>query len=275
MLSNSIINKAIDFILLNLENKINVDDVADFCGYSKFYFCHEFKVQTGESVYSFIKRMRLEQCAFKLKTEPQRTITEIGQDYGVSSSNLCAAFHQCQEKSPYYFRKSIVKKSVEHHFFKKEELESFEECSKKISVEMLDDFYVLYDRKIGSYENLKNQWCDFTQKYSDLIKDDTVFLERTFNDPSIADENSCMYDICMTVEKNCTLENTTTLSGGKFAVYHFKGSHEMIFSAYQTMFNVWIPATHSIIDNRYGFSRYVKINSDADYMEVDLCIPIK
>lgn len=73
---------------------------------------------------------------------------------------------------------------------------------------------------------------------SDLIKDDTVFLERTFNDPSIADENSCMYDICMTVEKSCTLENTTTLSGGKFAVYHFKGSHEMIFSAYQTMFNV-------------------------------------
>ena len=42
MLSNSIINKAIDFILLNLENKITVNDVADFCGYSKFYFCHEF-----------------------------------------------------------------------------------------------------------------------------------------------------------------------------------------------------------------------------------------
>ena len=75
MIPRETINKAIDYILLHLTTQISVDDVAAFCGWSKFYFCREFKRHTGQSVHSFIRRMRLEQITMKLKTSG-RTISD-------------------------------------------------------------------------------------------------------------------------------------------------------------------------------------------------------
>lgn len=45
MIPKETINKAIDYILFNLSKPISVDDVAEYCRWSKFYFCREFKKQ--------------------------------------------------------------------------------------------------------------------------------------------------------------------------------------------------------------------------------------
>lgn len=116
MIPRETINKAIDYILLHLTAQILVDDVAAFCGWSKFYFCREFKRYTGQSVHSFIKRMRLEQITMKLKTSG-RTISDICLDYGISPSNFVPAFKKQQKISPFYFRKESARRSVEHDFF--------------------------------------------------------------------------------------------------------------------------------------------------------------
>ena len=79
MITNESINRAIDYILLHIED-VTLEEVASYCHFSKYYFCRLFKAQTGESVHSFIKRVRLEQSAFRLKVEQERSITEIGAD---------------------------------------------------------------------------------------------------------------------------------------------------------------------------------------------------
>ena len=94
MITNEIINRAIDYILQHINEELSIDDVAEYCHFSKFYFSRMFKAETGESIYAFIKRLRLEQSAFKLKVEPGRTITDIGCEYGYSSSNYSSAFRQ-------------------------------------------------------------------------------------------------------------------------------------------------------------------------------------
>lgn len=88
MITNEAVNQAIDYILKHIEEEITLGDVAGHCHFSKFYFSRLFKEQTGESVYGFIKRVKLEQSAFRLKTEQGRQITEIGADYGYSPSNF-------------------------------------------------------------------------------------------------------------------------------------------------------------------------------------------
>ncbi|AEE15597.1 AraC family transcriptional regulator [Treponema brennaborense] len=276
MITCEIVNKAIDFILANLRNDISVDDVAAYCGYSKFHFCRLFKTQTGESVYAFVKRMRMEQCAFRLKVERHRTVSDIGIDYGLSSSNFATLFREFQDTSPYYFRKGAVRRSVEHPFFHAEndELESFDECRKKITIEMLPDYHVVYERRKGNYHNLSGDWCAFIEKYGTYHTENSLLFERTYSDPSVTDADSCLYDICMEVPLGCPLENTCTLTGGKFAVYHFNGSPKLIFAAYQSVFNVWMPCTGALTDNRYGFDIYRNVAADASHMEIDLCIPI-
>ena len=279
MIPRETINKAIDYILLHLTAQISVDDVADFCGWSKFYFCREFKRHTGQSVHSFIKRMRLEQITMKLKTG-DRTISDICLDYGISPSNFVPAFKKQQNISPFYFRKESVRRSVEHDFFHsaadgKARLASFEEVSAKVTIENLPDYFVIYERKIGSYHDMKNDWCVFMEKYQPVAKKGALCFERTFDDPSCSDENRCLYDLCIEAEKDCPLENTCVIPGGKFAVYHFKGSHKEIYAAYQNMYNVWFPKSGARFADRMGFDRYVYVNDDATYMEIDLCFPVE
>jgi len=91
-ITNKIVNNAIDYIIRNLNNEITVEDVAENCNFSKFHFSRLFRSETGESVYSFIKRLRMEQSALRLGTNINQTITYIGLDYGYSPSNYSSAF---------------------------------------------------------------------------------------------------------------------------------------------------------------------------------------
>ncbi len=91
----------------------------------------------------------------------------------------------------------------------------------------------------------------------------------------ITDSGECLYDIYMTVPKDCDLENVCVLKGGKFAVYHFRGPVRWIYNAYQSVFNVWLPKSGHMVDGRYGFDIYREVDCDSMNMVIDICIPIK
>jgi len=196
MITSQAVNQAIDFILGHIEEDISLDDVAEYCHFSKYYFCRLFKAQTGESVYGFIKRVRLEQSAFRLKVERERPITEISADYGYSSSNYSSAFKLHYRMSPVVFRRKSYRQSMEHPFFHHENwhVESFEECGRKIAVEDVPDYYVVFERHFGSYERLSRDWGRFVERYRGYLTEGTEFLERTYDDPAVTKAESCLYD---------------------------------------------------------------------------------
>lgn len=276
MITNTYINRAIDYILEHINEKITVDDIADHCNFSKYYFSRLFRMEMGESVYEFIKRVKMEQSAFRIKVEKDRRITDISYDYGYSSSNYSSAFKQHHNLSPYEFRRKITQQSLKNPIFNNTVvLESFEACHQQISIEVLDDRPVIYQRYKGSYGDLSLHWGAFQEKYKLYITEQTPLIERTYDDPSITDSDECLYDICIPTPEGCQLENTYVIKGGKFAVYHFKGIVSQIYSAYQNIFNVWLPQSGFEMDDRYGFDVYKKVDCDTMYMEIDLCIPIK
>lgn len=241
MIKNETINHAIDYILQHIHEELSVDDVAAYCHFSKYHFSRMFKEETGESVYAFIKRLKLEQSAFRMKVEPDRTVTDIGYEFGYSLSNYSWMFRQKYQTNPVNFRRNIEQATVRHAFMhmfavgeraagaslsnmqgEDEQVadpyscpESFEECDRKIVVKDLPDYFVLYERRIGSYRYLSKQWGDFIEKYREFVTEETQFLERTFDDPVITNTDGCLYDICMSVGRNVSLENTCTIEGGK------------------------------------------------------------
>ena len=297
MIENQIVNKAIDYIFSHIEKDLSVDEISEYTGFSKYYLSRIFKAETGESIYAFIKRLKIEQSAWRLKVEKGRSITEIGGEFGYSSSNYATLFRDHFEKTPAQFRKDIPDISKKHAFFygKQNKLETYEECCKKITIENLSDFYVLYERHKGNYNNLKNHWCTFMDANREFVTDDTLFIERTINDPTITNPDECIYDICMTVSKEDSRlkfqktaaagitsragippqKSTMIIEGGKFAVYHYAGYPQMIYLAYQSFFCNWLSQSNNKIDNRGGFDLYRKIDSETLYMELDICIPIK
>ncbi len=278
MVTNRSIFQAIDYIFQHIEEEIRLDDVAEYCHFSRYYFCRLFKAQTGESVYGFIKRVRLQTSAFRLKVERERSITEISADYGYSSSNYSSAFRQHYHMAPAAFRREIGRQSKEHPFFHHEQwqAESFEECSRKITMETVPDYRVICERRFGSYEELSRSWGQFMERHAEDITGETRFLERTYDDPALTKKERCLSDICMTVGEDYPSEDTLIIEGGKCLVYHFKGHARHIYAAYQTIFLEWLPRTGYEMDtSRSMFDVYHRVDCDSMYMEMDICLPVK
>lgn len=277
MIQNAVVNKAISYILSHIWEPITLEEVAEYCNISKFHFSRMFKSETGESVYSFIKRVKLEQSALRLKLETQKSITDIGLDYGYSSSNYSSAFKKHHHLSPYEFRKKeeVETESEVFQNTQKTEDEIFEEINKQIRIEILPDYKVIYERKIGNYNDMSIDWSSITEKYQNIITDKTIFFERTFDDPTITDKNHCIYDICFSAPENCNLPNTSILTGGKFAIFPFKGYIKDIQKTHILLIrNIWFPRSGFELDSRYSYDLYHYVDCETMYMEFDICIPI-
>lgn len=277
MITNESVIKGIDYIVQHLEDDISIEDVADYCYLSKYHFSRLFKAETGESIYSFIKRLRMEQSAVKLKIEKDKSITDIGYDYGYSPSNYSSLFKKHNDISPAKFRNGNYSEFVPNPFYKDKfaRFQSFEEYDKQIRIQELDDYLVIYERYVGNYIDIGENWRDFIEKYKEYMKEDTILIERSYADPSVASVDKCVYDICMTVDRNCSLDNITTIQGGKYAIYRFDGPVQDIFPAFQGLFNVWLADSDFEMGERYALDIYRNINWETMQVVMDLCIPIK
>lgn len=277
MIRNELINQSIDYILKHLDEEISIEDVAGHCNYSKYHFSRMFKEETGESIYAFIKRLKMEQSAINIKVEKDKTITDIGLDYGYSSSNYSSAFKKHLNVSPAEFRKSSDTKCVPHPFYrdKSARFETFEEYDRQIRIEVLPDFTVIHERYIGNYLELGQNWSKFTEKYKEFITEDTLLLERFYDDPSITGLDQCLYDLCMTVDKNCTYDRISIIRGGRFAIFRFDGPVDEIFPAFQGVFSAWLPYSEYEMDERYGLDIYRMVDRENNRVVMDLCIPVR
>ena len=280
VICDAVINQAMNFILEHLDQEITVDDVARHCGYSRYHLMRMFKEHTDEAIYQFMKRLRLERSAWRLKVEKEKSITEIGVNYGYSSSNFATAFKKHLNMSPIDYRKKseqIVQQSSFSHGISLDELERTEDL---ITMEWLNDFLVVYERKKGNYHDMSQEWCAFIKKYEKLASSDTLYVDCTIDDPSITDENSCMYELCQTISpdhpalKEDSGIFTHSFEGGKYAVYHFRGFPQFLFMVYQEIFCRWLSRTGNQIDERPIFDIYRSVRPDG-YMEIDICFPLK
>ncbi len=80
------INRVIDYIQNNLDKNLKLEDLAKVSNFSQFHFHRLFSSLLGETIYSFIQRLRIEKAASQLIHNPKKSITEIALDSGYSNS---------------------------------------------------------------------------------------------------------------------------------------------------------------------------------------------
>ena len=76
------VNRAIDFVVQNLDRPLPLADVARAAGFSPFHFHRIFRSIVGESLNEFVKRVRLEHAVKLLSHDrrsqrPGRSLTEV------------------------------------------------------------------------------------------------------------------------------------------------------------------------------------------------------
>ncbi|MFM2488325.1 AraC family transcriptional regulator [Enterococcus avium] len=272
----ALVNKSIDYILTHLEEPISIEDVANQLSFSKYYFCRMFKEVTGEGVYSFIKRLKVEQSAIDLKLQKDKRITDIGLDYGYSASNYSSLFKEHYQLSPNDYRKSLEASTISNPFYpqKQEVLDTFEDYQKKVELKELNDLYVIYERMLGNYAELKSSWSALVEENA-YYDDTTVMIEKFYNDPAVAIDGHSICDLCFTLNEEIKEKNTMVITGGTYAIYPYKGQIEDIFRVMQGFFRIWLPESSYRMREKYGLTIYRKIDWENDYVQLDMCIPVE
>lgn len=277
------INKAIDYIHNNIGKNITVEDISNHCCFSKFYFNRIFKSIVDESVYSFIKRIKLEHAAFRLRTCKDRTITEIAIEIGYSPSNFATMFKNHFGLSASDYRKnglvlyrSSYRYILEHIASMKMQEDFFQQVDSKITVKQLPRMNLVYERFMGNYSDLESAWRKFCIGLGkrQMINENSTFIGISYDDPLIVDENKCKYDMCVKIDK-ITENNVHKVPEGLYACYKFYDKVENLGKAYNEIFSLWMPFTKYTIGDRPPLEIYQSSLDDEGKMKVNICIAIE
>lgn len=89
------VNRAIDYVVGNLDGDLSLDAVARAACFSPFHFHRVFKSLLGETLGQFVKRQRLERALHVMSRSPGRSLTDVALDCGfASSSDFSRSFKQ-------------------------------------------------------------------------------------------------------------------------------------------------------------------------------------
>lgn len=101
------INKVQDYIEKHLDRPLKVDELSKIASFSSFHFQRIYMLMTGESIYGFIKRLRLEKAAYMLMADKKRSVIDIAMSVGFSNqASFAKAFKARYGVTSSYYRKS-------------------------------------------------------------------------------------------------------------------------------------------------------------------------
>lgn len=108
--ASGFMGRAIKYINEHIATDLDINDICQVIGISKYYFCRRFKEHTGMTVMKYILQTRI----ILAKGELEKTnapITEISERCGFSSTSyFCRAFKQETDYTPMHYRKKMQKK---------------------------------------------------------------------------------------------------------------------------------------------------------------------
>ncbi|GKX29677.1 AraC family transcriptional regulator [Vallitalea longa] len=293
------INKVQDYIEKNLEEDLTIDELARIASFSRFHFQRIYKQMTGESLYSYIKRLRLERAAFILDTNKNRSIQDISLSLGYANqASFAKAFKNTYGVSASSYRNS--NKSYRDTIHRNSNINYNNTNNStngkvydniisynrpiKLSVQIIDPIEAIYTRHTGSYagdselfEQLFNKLYSYVVSHNYLEKDSQWFA--VYHDfGELTSEDKLRMSVCMSINKNirtCDEFGSMILEGGKYAVGKFFIKPDEYQLAWNYMLSKWLPESSYVPDDRLSFEYYPPENNENSQERlVDIFIPI-
>ena len=287
------INRVLDYIELNLENKIILDELAKVACLSKYHFHRIFYSFTNEPLYSFINRLRVERAATLFLTR-KNTITDIAFSCGFNdSATFSRAFKKNFKISALEWRKK--KNSKIHQDFKRKPLYSCnsntteERIIKTIAIKekLLQETHVVYIRHTGSYAGNSKLFHSLHKKLMDwaapqgLVNYPATKDIIIYHDPmGITDNDKLRISVGITVSADVVVNGEIgklVISKGRYLICGFELKNEEYGKAWTHVFRNIIPQRGIAPNDGYCFEMYPYncYNKENDTTAVDICVPIK
>ena len=267
------INRAIDHVTGNLASSLKLDDVAKVAGFSPHHFHRIFRALMGETLASFVKRVRLERAVSLLSHQPDRALTDIALATGFSSSSDFSRCFRAQYGVPprafdvEVFRRHRREKglgSLEapesgHRLTslpKGENPDGFE-----VALRQLPARRVAYVRAHRPYEGdgVKQAIARPLSWAEDRGLADGQWLGYQWDDPDIVPLDKCRYDIGLEISSDVEVGDavsTTRFPAMLVAEVPMAGGVELELRALDWIYTTWLPTSGFVPDHQPGFEAF-------------------
>lgn len=270
--------KVLIYIEDHIDDEISMEQLASIACQSPFHFHRVFHLIVGETAHKYIRRLRLEKAAMKLRYTKQ-PVTEIALDSQYDTpSAFTRAFKQVQGDSPRNYRilyqeiKTMTKKIADLPTIAPEKIEK------------TSDLEVLFIRRVGNYQESASQsWVSLHTfiEAKHLNKASLRYFGIAHDDPRVTSEDKLRYDACILAPKNVKAEGEVseqTLKGGKYALFIHHGSYDKLDDTFNQIFLKWMPSSKETFDEtRPIFEEYFHlehVKTDPSKLLTKIYIPL-
>jgi AraC family transcriptional regulator len=217
-----------------LDEPLELDELARVACFSPFHFHRVFRALTGEGVHEYVRRLRLERAAQRLKLQEQ-PVTQIAFEAGYESHEaFTRAFHAMFGKSPSEFREPRGYQPPDYG------------APPPVELKTLAPQTVVFLRHVGPYQQVGATWGRLAMwaGMRGLIGPASRFLGISWDDPEITPPDRLRYDAAITLAGPIQPEGefgVTELAGGEYATLLHKGPYENLSATYRLIFGAWLP----------------------------------
>ncbi len=283
------IERAVEFIEMNLTQPLTVDMIAREACYSKFHFLRIFAAHTGENLGEYVRRRRLTESANKLISTEQ-LILNIALEYQFESQEaFTRSFKNVYQMTPGAYRKKGVEQVLfQRRTFSQETLRHMKKMKMEPEIKIAGDKMLVGMSSKTSLNNNKipQMWQDFLKRIPEVKNRANTdrFLLNRFNPDlkveDITDDWEFEKWVAVEVESFASVPKdleTHTNQGGKYAVYIHKGTVMTFVETSAYVFGTLFPKTGLVFDERDDFVRYGPkfLGPMNEESEVEIWIPIK
>ncbi len=202
------INRVLDHITQHLDGDLSLSRLARVSHFSAFHFHRIFLDVTGETVNSFVRRVRLERAAQLLKATPKRRITDVALEVGFAGlAEFSRAFkaHFGLNASAWDRRAPLEKSKIckapgDLTLYPLEELEQQQQAfGWRVRIGKMDRCRFVYVRIFDAFENER-----VMDAYRSLLNwlaqrqtalDDVVMIGMSPDDPTVTPAEKYRYDL--------------------------------------------------------------------------------
>ncbi|MBS0029258.1 AraC family transcriptional regulator [Chitinophaga sp. 22321] len=275
------INLVIAYIDDNMGEEISLKKLAEISNFSPFHFHRIFKAFQNETFSAYISRIRIQRAALLLRYS-ELSIEAIAYLIGYqTASSLSRAFKLSYGATPIeYKHQSNV------YLFIKNDMKQDNQL--KLTLPHPDmvhqqDLQVIYIRLTGSpatvdypgaFARLWNHLAE--EKY---IPDQVSHIGIYHDDPKVTSHEKLRSDICLTINREIQPRGdigVKTITGGKYAVFRYKGPYHHLGNIHDMIFREWLPESGYELRDEPFFEKFVSDpdKTAPDKQEVDIYIPV-
>jgi len=288
------VNRAIDYVRTNLSGDLSLETVAEVAHFSPYHFHRVFRSIAGETLNTFIRRVRAQSAASQLIQNPGRTITEIAVACGYSSPSAFARefrrhfgasatqFRAGGDASLLRYREQMEGQGVS--FTNPPDLSARRtEMVFRAEVRRLPELHVAYARHVGRYQEIGRaferlmRWAEPRRLTG---KPETQVLAVYYDNPDVTPVDRLRADACITVPPGTKAERDVgimEIPGGLFAVAHVEIDISQYGEAWDRLMTDWMPESGYQPDGRLCYENY--LNDPATHPKakhiVEICEPIR